>query len=751
MELLAPAGNLENFHAAIEAGADAVYVGAPGCNARNLARDLRLEEIGAMIRYCHDREKKLYLAANSLVIENELSQVIETLSLLESLQPDALIVQDLGIIGLVKTYFPQLRLHASTLMLAHNKDCIDMFAKLGCERVVLARELTLKEIMDISSSTEMELEVFVHGAMCFSYSGLCLFSSYLGGKSSLRGRCVQPCRRKYAWQGKKSAGRERKSRGGSYLFSMNDLEGLHAIPALKEAGIVSLKIEGRLRSAQYVYNVVRAYRTILDAENNQFNHALNEAQQLVEKAMSRKLSSGYFESSHPDDAITPYHSGNIGYHLGQIEKINERDGNFFGQIKIKEDIGKGDRLRLHFESTGNRTAFTLKEILLGGKSVGDAQKGDLVLLALPKEVGLQRQGVTELYIVDKRNTKGLSHRGNLKTGNIQKQLTETKKRIARKLQFIRSNIGCDGLDIPNKIHRTQHQSHKNKAPFKRGRGGQSLKKLPLELWLKTDNIKNIQYRMPFIPDHFLLVMEKNMVRQAGQIKRLLGKGSRKVIWSLPSILFESDVKMVKKQIQMLLRTGFRSFQIGHMSQVELFGNERVHLYGDYTLNLTNNQAVHLAGLIGLTGVQLAIESDRDGLKRLLAGYKTVLAASRSEKRKKTPEGPPVRLGLTVYGTPPLFTTRLKGKHLQHDKTLMSPKGETFTISKNPGGSQIYATRPFSLLPYIHELKSMGLDYMVVDISGRAAGKRELQEISERLAGQGRFPKLPTFNYLGRLE
>ena len=176
MELLAPAGTIENFHAAIEAGADAVYVGVPGFNARNLARDLRLEEIGAMIRFCRDRGKKLYVAANSLVLESELPLVVETLAKLEFLGPDALIVQDLGLIRLVRRYFPHLRLHASTLMTAHNSLAVSALASLGCLRVVLARELTAREIAAIRARSEVELEVFIHGAMCFSYSGLCLFS-----------------------------------------------------------------------------------------------------------------------------------------------------------------------------------------------------------------------------------------------------------------------------------------------------------------------------------------------------------------------------------------------------------------------------------------------------------------------------------------------------------------------------------------------------------------------------------------------
>lgn len=314
MELLAPVGSLETFRAALDGGADAVYVGAPGFNARNLARDVRIEEIGAMIRLCHDLDKKLYIAANSLILERELPQVIETLALLQELGPDALIVQDLGLIQLVRNYFPQLKLHGSTLTTVHNSEGVRFQADLGCERVVLARELTLKEIGTIAARRgETELEIFIHGAMCFSYSGLCLFSSYLGGKSSLRGRCVQPCRRAYSTGGQGAKGRGKRGESSKYLFSMNDLNGLEAVPFLREAGISSLKIEGRLRSAHYVNSIVAAYRKVLDADPEKQQRALGEAKELEEQAMSRKTTSGYFFSPQPIEAITPPSIGKYGY------------------------------------------------------------------------------------------------------------------------------------------------------------------------------------------------------------------------------------------------------------------------------------------------------------------------------------------------------------------------------------------------------------------------------------------------------
>ncbi len=400
VELLAPAGSIETFRAALDGGADAIYVGAPGFNARNLARDLRLEEIGAMIRSCRKLGKKLFVAANSLILEKELPLVIENLALLQELQPDGLIVQDLGLIGLVKNHFPRLRMHASTLMLAHNSEAVGFFASLGCQRVVLARELTLKEITAISARRgETEIEVFIHGAMCFSYSGLCLFSSYLGGKSGLRGRCVQPCRRAYS-EVSQGRGHGKKGDPSRYLFSMNDLSGLDVLPALLQTGITSLKIEGRLRSAHYVQCVVGAYRQVLDAAPEEQERAVIAAKTMAERAMSRKTSPGYFFSPQPAEAITPFHSGNMGIHLGRFSTLKTAGEQQICKFVLKGDLTVGDRLRLHQEPSGERSPYRLKALFVAGVQQEQAKTGDKVSMALPENFVMPLGGYVEVYKID---------------------------------------------------------------------------------------------------------------------------------------------------------------------------------------------------------------------------------------------------------------------------------------------------------------------------------------------------------------
>ena len=448
LELLAPAGSINVFEKAVEAGADAVYIGAPALNARALSKDFSMAEIAAMIQFAHDKGSKLYLAANSLLKENEIPQAIETLAMLEALQADALIVQDLGVYHLCKEYFPHLRLHASTLFGAHNSLAVRKFADMGFERVVLARELTIKEIGGIAEKSQVELEVFIHGALCFSYSGLCLFSSYLGGKSGLRGRCVQPCRRRYQWkqQGEKPG----------YYFSMNDLSGIELVHELKKAGVSSLKIEGRLRSAHYVSSVVKAYRMVIDADAGDRN-ILAQAEELLSQAMGRKTSQGYFSTVESKELISPYHSGNIGMYLGRAGK-----GTGKGKVSLdlKEPLQVGDRLRLHQEETGERVAFTLRNLTKDGRKVSHAAPGDSLIVEVPAVV---KTG-DSLFKVDSRTAREAEK---AQSSIDPKRFNQGVKKLEQKTKQKVSAIQQGLTSGPARPRKTPARNEKEERPVRR--------------------------------------------------------------------------------------------------------------------------------------------------------------------------------------------------------------------------------------------------------------------------------------------
>ncbi len=728
VELLAPAGSVETFLAALDGGADAIYVGAPAFNARNLSRDLRLEEIAAMIGHCHRLGKKLFVAANSLVLEEELPQLLELLALLRELRPDGLIVQDLGLLRLARRHFPELPLHASTLMFAHNHEAVQALAALGCRRVVLARELTLKEIAAIAQRRgDTELEVFIHGAMCFSYSGLCLFSSYLGGKSGLRGRCVQPCRRGYGEMGRGRADREGASR---YLFSMNDLSALDVLGELIDTGITSLKIEGRQRSATYVEQVVGAYRLVLDATAEGRHEAVAAARLRIERAMSRRTGSGYFLSPQPAEAITPYHSGNLGVHLGRFSTVRQGGGEQVCRLVLKSGLCVGDRLRLHREPSGERVAFRVRSMFVGAGLAERAEAGDKVSLALPAGFSMASDSHVEVYKVDGGESGPSPSMAG--TSEAAAHLVAIRRRIARPLGALLAAYAPPPSSVPEAPAAGQGR-----------KGGGERRRPALQTWLKTDSLKIILDRS-FTPDRYVLPLSRQLLAQVAAIRAGLGRNVRSVVWALPPLISEGELARYRRQITVLLRSGFRLFQLGHISQAALFAGEKAQLYADYTCNLANREAMAMAAGLGLAGAQASIELDRQALAALLAGVAGEAAPDEEGRRRR------LAVGLTVFGSPALFTSRLAPAHFHFQRQIRSPKNELYQLKKVDGGSIVVADKPFSLLPFREELRDLGLDYAVVDITGMAPSSRTLEELRERLANSGRYGKLPTFNYLGKL-
>ena len=261
LEVLAPAGSFESLKAAVSAGADAVYMGGSKFGARAYAQNPEGESLLDAIDYAHLHGVKLYLTVNTLLKDQELEQ-----ELYEYLKPcyehglDAVLVQDLGVLCAIRKWFPALPVHASTQMTLCGPGSVELLKEMGVERAVLSRELSLKEIADIYQKTGMELETFVHGALCYCYSGQCLFSSILGGRSGNRGRCAQPCRLAY----QAADGQRKTLTGEQTLLSPKDICALDLIPQIAEAGVYSLKIEGRMKRPEYTAGVVRIYRKYVD-------------------------------------------------------------------------------------------------------------------------------------------------------------------------------------------------------------------------------------------------------------------------------------------------------------------------------------------------------------------------------------------------------------------------------------------------------------------------------------------------------
>ena len=276
-ELLAPAGDFECLLAAVEAGADAVYVGGKRFGARAYAKNFDSDELERAVKYCHLHGVKLYVTLNTLIEDSELADAVSYAAELWRIGVDALIIADVGAIREIRKHVPNLELHASTQMSVHSTGGAEAAYALGCSRVVLARELSLDDIVSVTEKSPTEIEVFVHGAMCVCHSGQCLFSSLVGGRSGNRGECAQPCRLPY--------------NGGKYVLSLKDMSLSNHINELIDSGVASLKIEGRMKSAGYVYTVVSIYRRLLD----EHRCASAKENEMLRSAFSRDgFTDGYF-------------------------------------------------------------------------------------------------------------------------------------------------------------------------------------------------------------------------------------------------------------------------------------------------------------------------------------------------------------------------------------------------------------------------------------------------------------------------
>lgn len=367
-ELLAPAGSLESFFAALEKGADAVYAGLQDFSARARAKNFTLSQMERMLAYAHGQNRKIYVTLNTLVKEKELPQLVDTLAALAGMRVDGVILQDLAVARLIRNHFPSIPLHASTQMTIHNTPGVKMLEELGFQRAVMARELAVDEIATIAASTPVEIECFVHGALCFSISGQCFFSSLLGGHSGNRGRCAQPCRRLYNHRGKEG-----------HYFSTSDLSAIDLLPDLIKAGVKSLKIEGRMKSAEYVASVVEAYRTVLDAPEQGHKEALATAKGILKYSFGRTPTKGFLASQQPDDIANPWQKGGTGRFIGQIKSIKGKSLTF----ETRDTLYVGDRLRAQPKSDMAGQAWTLREMSLNRRKCMEAPAGSTVEVETP--------------------------------------------------------------------------------------------------------------------------------------------------------------------------------------------------------------------------------------------------------------------------------------------------------------------------------------------------------------------------------
>ena len=375
IELLAPAGSLAALKAAVENGADAVYIGGPMFSARQKAENFTYEQMKAGIQYAHQRGCKVHVALNTIVSNEEIGALVEYGYQLAELGVDAVIVQDFGVAHLLQETLPQLPLHASTQMAIHNVPGVQYLEEHGFERVVLARETSLDAIRQIKAETDIELEVFVHGALCVAYSGQCLLSSMIGGRSGNRGLCAQPCRMQY--QLMDESGKEYQSVDGQYLLSTRDLNMIHHLPDLIQAGVTSLKIEGRMKRPEYVATVVRQYRDAIDAYYNRTTFDKKLADKKLLQIFNRDFTTGYYYGNQGADLMSHSRPDNRGVLIADVMKVENKKV----WIQLHDTLAVGDGYLL-YNQRGEEIAGKVQELSIKGKSIESGHSGQIVQMTV---------------------------------------------------------------------------------------------------------------------------------------------------------------------------------------------------------------------------------------------------------------------------------------------------------------------------------------------------------------------------------
>jgi len=779
-ELLAPAGSLEAFFAAIDAGADAIYTGLKEFSARAKAKNFSLGEVDQLTRYAQGAGKRLYVTLNTLVKESELPRLIDTLGALEQIGVDAVILQDLAVWKLARDHFPGLELHASTQMTIHNAAGVKMLERMGFTRAVLARELSLQEIAEIGRQTRLELEHFIHGALCFSFSGQCYFSSYLGGMSGNRGRCAQPCRRRY---------RYRQQQG--YYFSTNDLSAIDLLDELTQAGVRSLKIEGRMKSAEYVYKVVGAYRRVLDAGKGDRPQVLKEAKRLLKESFGRQPTRGFLPGGQPSDIAIPSVKGATGRYLGDVAQVRGGEINF----KTRDPLRIGDRLRIQPASDKAGTAFTIRQLKLGRRSVKQAPAGSFV--SVPSTFQNQFKVGDGVFMVSSSSAYSLSEaacrrrlsqlKPRQEPVDLEIEADAGELRISARVAGVREQFRFAIDSYPAKERALDRQTLEQVfavtagEPFALHRlttgelpaiviPPKQLKQIRRDLYAELRQLRRPQQeetkqehlqnaRAALLPPATPAPGKREIriqlhdgrdqrILQDPQVERILLpltgpnlQGANKLlrragqlIWDLPFILFDRDWQEARTAIRQLAQAGFKNFRLNNLGHFPLFdGLEGLNLFSSFRLFSLNSQALCGWRELGIAEAELYIEDDRQNLADILGREL------------------PLPTALTVYASVPLITSRINQKNLRSDSPVLSDRGDAYRVQHRQGLSWLRSETDFSFLAELAELESFGCHRFIIDLSQVGPFSPRGKQVLDALRRGGDPPGTSKFNYQMGME
>lgn len=703
VELLAPAGNIESLDAAIGEGADAVYLGLKSFNARLRTSNFAWNQFEAAVEALHKRNKKIYVTVNTVSEEKETERLYRFLSYLHEVGPDALIVQDYAIMRMCQEFFPDMELHASTQMNVESSSAIRLLQKNGIKRVVLARELGLEEIKKIKNETGAELEVFVHGALCVSESGLCLFSSFLGGKSANRGMCTQACRRFYTAQ----------VPGGikqGYYFSPCDLQLIDKIPDLIEAGVNSFKIEGRMKSAEYVGSVVSAYRYVIDHYKEDKKGAIAAGKRMLASDFARSKTSYWYNFSDYEESVknvaskilNPNQAGGTGIYLGKIagtkpaskELINAfRENNVSSeQIRIQMAYLKGgsyepdpgDSIRLHKKDDTGRVSHKIR-------SVEIEENSEKRWIDIPSGFSIG----DEVYLLQ------------IKTGS---------KRYSRVL--------------PNDIGKYRKQPKDEILPILDVTPVQKkeLSYFPDGIYVQLSSISDIFVAQGINPVRIIIEYNSETSFDLLNHKTVLPFSKKQIYISLDPFCSAACEDKLIQELDILIKDGFSNFVVNNIAHIQILKSKNVNLIAGPYLYTFNRWAVSWLENQNIGAFIMPYENSRRNLEA------TFDANVRS------------RVLIPIFAYPALFRMRFMLPE-DYDFTYFEDKEEkVFKVVSSIDGSFVMPEEPFSITDKLNFIKQSGFNKFLIDFSKTKITRGQLKAIMSSIAKGQPLQDCSRFNW-----
>ncbi len=706
VELLAPAGNIESLEAAIGEGADAVYLGLKSFNARLRTTNFAWNQFEATVESLHRQNKKVYVTVNTVCEERETERLYRFLSYLNDVGPDALIVQDYAVMRMAQEFFPQMELHASTQMNIESSSAVRTLQRNGIKRVVLARELGLDEIQKIKTETNADLEVFVHGALCVSESGLCLFSSFLGGKSANRGMCTQACRRFYTAE----------VPGGlkqGYYFSPCDLQLIEQIPDLIEAGVDSFKIEGRMKSAEYVGSVVAAYRYVIDHYKEDKKGAIATGKRILSSDFARSKTSYWYGFKSLEDGVNnagekilnPDQAGGTGIYLGKISNIKQPDREL--SIAIRETLSP--------DATDEQKNFKMA-LLKGGNY--DPDPGDSIRLHKKDDTGRVSHKIKTVEVEENSDKRWIDIPGGFGVGDevYLLQIKSTSKRYNRVL--------------PSDIGRYRKQPKDENLPILdiTPVAEKELNYFPEGVYAQVSSISDVFAVQGLNPVRVIIEYNSETSFDLLNRKTVLPFSKKQIYISLDPFCSAAQEDKLKSELEKLVQDGYFNFVANNIAHIEMLRTSKVNVIAGPYLYTFNRWAVSWLENQNIGAFIMPYENSRQNLE----------ATFESNVRS--------RVLVPVFAYPALFRMRFKLPSDYNFTYFEDKEDSTFKVNSTEDGSFVMPEEPFSIVDKSTHITASGFKRLLIDFSKTKVTRSQIKAISTSMIKGQPLPDISRFNW-----